>query len=156
MIEVHFLPGTGRTFHDEVIAVEGIVLQQRPDDQRVDGHPDRSAPVGVATKHAGIGFAGQIRDAVFLAARVEHVGMLRVKARERTDAVRAEEFFFIEHLLQHVAEFGFIQNGAETAILLPDLARIVNERPQFRPRLNESFQAVHDVRILLTKVTFKN
>ena len=63
-----------------VVAVVAVVLQQRPDDQRVDRHPDRAAPVRVAAEHAAVGLGGQVGDAEFLAADIEHVRMLGVVA----------------------------------------------------------------------------
>src|SRR4051812_7922550 len=47
LIQVHEPARARGTFDGELIAVEGVILQQAPDDQGVDGHPDRSAPVGV-------------------------------------------------------------------------------------------------------------
>src|SRR5262249_20022160 len=47
--------GARGTFDREIIAVIGVILQQAPDNQRVDRHPDWSAPVGVAAEHAGVG-----------------------------------------------------------------------------------------------------
>ena len=76
--------GAGGTFDCEVVAVVGVVLQQRADDERIDGHPDRAAPVRVAAEHAGVGFARHIADAVILAADVEHIRMLgMISARGR-------------------------------------------------------------------------
>src|SRR5262245_50492090 len=44
-VEVHLPPRTGGTLDGEVVAVIGVVLQERANDQAVDGHPDRPAPV---------------------------------------------------------------------------------------------------------------
>src|SRR6058998_1470091 len=78
LIEGHLPPGARGTFYGEIIPIVTVVLLQGPDDQAVDGHPDRPAPVGVAAEHAGIGLRGQIRDPVLLVSRPEHVGMLGV------------------------------------------------------------------------------
>ncbi len=45
LVQVHVLTGTGGAFHRELVAVVAVVLQQRPDDQHIDWHPDRAAPV---------------------------------------------------------------------------------------------------------------
>ena len=82
--------------------------------------------------------------------------MLRVEARERPDAVGAEEFVFIEHLRQHAAELGFIEDRAEPAARVADLARIVNEGRQLRARLEEALKPFHDLGILLPEFAFEN
>ena len=81
--------------------------------RRVDRHPDRAAPVGVAAEHAGVGLRRQIRNAVLLAAGVEDVRMVGVVARQRADAELAEELVLVEHLGQHAAELGFVQDGGQ-------------------------------------------
>ena len=75
----------GRALDLEVVAVVEVELQQRPDDQRVDRHPDRPAPVGVAAEHAGVRLGRQVVDAVLLAADVEDV---RVLARGTCESER--------------------------------------------------------------------
>ena len=68
LVEIHVSAGSGRTFHHEIVAEIGVVLQQGANNEPVDRHPDRPPPIGVAAEHARIRFGGQIRDAVFLAA----------------------------------------------------------------------------------------
>ena len=72
-----------------------------------------TAPVRVAAEHAGIGLGRQIGDTVFLAAGLDDIGMVGVVARQRAEAVRAQELIFVEHLRQHAAELGFVQNRSE-------------------------------------------
>jgi len=49
--------------------------------------------------------------------------MLRMESVDkRRIAVRAQEFFFIEHLRQHAAEFGFRRESPRAATVLPVLA----------------------------------
>ncbi len=43
--EVHHLPGPRWTLNFEVVAVVKIEVQERPDDESVNRHPDRSPPV---------------------------------------------------------------------------------------------------------------
>ena len=71
LIQVHVPPGARGTLDGEIISIEGVIIHQGPNDQDVDRHPDRSAPVGVAAEHAGIGFRRQIPDTIFLAAGME-------------------------------------------------------------------------------------
>src|SRR5207247_3396929 len=73
LIEGHLPTGARGTFYGEIIPIVTVVLLQGPDDQAVDGHPDRPAPVGVATEHARIGLRGQVRGPVLLVSRPEPV-----------------------------------------------------------------------------------
>src|SRR6185437_15875121 len=50
----HVLTGPGRTLNFEVVAVEAVKIHQCADDQRIDRHPDRTTPVGIAAEHARI------------------------------------------------------------------------------------------------------
>src|SRR5262245_21283180 len=52
LVQRHSVPITRRTFDREVIAVIHVVLQQRPDDQRVHGHPVWPSPIRVAAEYA--------------------------------------------------------------------------------------------------------
>src|SRR5215471_14576244 len=81
LIEVHLSAGVGRALDGKIIAVVGVVLEKGADNQSIDGHPDRAAPVRVAPKHARVRFAGQIRNSKFLLPDAPHVGMFRMVAR---------------------------------------------------------------------------
>src|SRR5262245_38150807 len=50
LIEGHLLPRTGGTFNFEIIPVKGVIVQQCPDNEAIDGNPDGSTPVGVAAE----------------------------------------------------------------------------------------------------------
>ena len=56
----HVVAGAGRALDLELVAVEAVQVQQRPDEQHVDGHPNRTAPVGVAAEHPGVRFGRKI------------------------------------------------------------------------------------------------
>src|SRR5262249_13334871 len=45
---------TRGTLHLKFVAIKLIQIQKRPDEQDVNWHPDRSAPVGVPTEHARV------------------------------------------------------------------------------------------------------
>ncbi len=100
LVERHVLARAGRALDAELVAVERVHLNQRADDERVDRRPDRPAPVGVAAEHPGVGLGRKIADAVFAAAGVEHVRVLQVIARDRADAVVAQELVGVEHARQ--------------------------------------------------------
>src|SRR5687768_13738099 len=54
LIQVHEASGAAGTLDGEVVAVISVVLQQSADYQRIDRHPNWSAPVRIATEHAGV------------------------------------------------------------------------------------------------------
>src|SRR5205814_359708 len=83
---------------------------------------DRPAPVGIAAEHAAVGFGGLVVHAVLAPAETEYVGMLLVRARQRANAVGAEEFVFVQHLLEDPAEALFVDDRHEAAIAVPATA----------------------------------
>ena len=76
-------------------------MHQPADDQRVDRHPDRPAPVRVAAEHARVGFRRQIADAVFLTIRREDIGVVTGQC---PDPVGAQELVLVEHAGQDPAQ----------------------------------------------------
>src|SRR5262245_4409141 len=81
--QVHDLARTGWTLDFESVAVIQIERHQGADQQGVHGHPYRTAPVGVATEHAGVRFCRQIVHPIFLSIHIEEVRMLGMGAGER-------------------------------------------------------------------------
>jgi len=76
--QVHRLARAGRTFDPEVVAVIEVVLHQSANQQHIDRHPYRSAPVRVAAEHAGVRLRRQIIHPVFLPADIKNIGMICV------------------------------------------------------------------------------
>src|SRR6476469_10571318 len=68
LVQVHLPPGAGWAFDSELVSEIQVVLHQRTDDESVDRHPDRSAPIGIAAEHPGVGLRRQIVDSVLLPA----------------------------------------------------------------------------------------
>ncbi len=116
----HGLPRTGRTLDLELVAVEAVQIHQRPDDQHIDRHPHRAAPVGVAAEHAAIRFGGQVLHLVLLATDLEHERMFQVIARERTNAVRPQELLLVEQVAEHALEFLPVEDRQHPAFLVAD------------------------------------
>src|SRR5262245_3237771 len=54
LVKRHVAARASRTLDGERIAIIRVVLQQRANDQSVDGDPDRAAPVGIATEHTAV------------------------------------------------------------------------------------------------------
>jgi hypothetical protein len=75
--ESHVPSRAGRALHLEAISVIHVVLQQRAQDQRIDRHPDRPAPVGVAAKHARRRFGGLVPDGEDFRPEAERYGASR-------------------------------------------------------------------------------
>src|SRR5262249_42167920 len=64
----HALAGARRALHREVIAVEGIEIQEPADQEHVHRKPDGAPPVRVAAEETARGVGGLIVDAVDVAA----------------------------------------------------------------------------------------
>src|SRR6476646_2275576 len=64
---------------------------QRLDEQIINWHPNRSAPVRVATENLGPRFGRLVADDFLFAANGQHVRVLLVNFAHRTHAVVAEE-----------------------------------------------------------------
>src|SRR5215472_6258760 len=99
--QVQVFPGSGRTFHFEIRAIERVHQQYAPNEQRVDRHPNWSAPVRVTAEHAGVRLRGQILNLVFLSMKVKHERMILVIFRQRPNPKRTEEFVFIKNIGQN-------------------------------------------------------
>ena len=115
--------------------------------KRVDGHPDRAAPVGVAAEHSGVGFGGQVGHPVVLAADTEQVRMALVVPRQGADAMSTEEFPLIEHRREHPAQLVFVQDRCEQAAADPALRRVLNEPRQLRTGVEKAAQTCRQVRV---------
>src|SRR6185437_15540620 len=140
---------------DEIVSIESVILEKRANDQDVDRHPNRPAPVGVAAEHAAVRFGRQIGDSVNLFANAEDVGMLCVITRERADAVWAEEFIFIQHPGQHTPEFGFVQDRAEPAAFAAEHGWVMDKCLQLRSYVEILFEPVREVRIFFAECIFE-
>src|SRR5215831_21276039 len=102
--QVHQPTGAGGTLDFEVVSVIEVEVQQRPDDEGVHRHPDRSTPVRVPTEHAAVGLPWQIIHPVFLSLRTKDIGLLLVELGERTNTEGTEELLLVEHLGENPAE----------------------------------------------------
>ena len=115
----HILAGTGRALDFEVVAIKRVQVQERPDDQHIDGHPDGTPPVGVAAEHSRIRFGRQVIDFVFLAANPERERVIFVIAGQRTDSVRAKKLILVEKVAEHPLQFGLVQDRQQRRPLYP-------------------------------------
>ena len=121
--QVHHLPGTCGAFDFEVVAVIEIEVPERPDDEQVDRHPDRSPPVGVAAEHAGVRLGRQVVHAVLLAAYVQDERMLLVELGERADSIGAQELVLVEHLGEDPAQPFRVEQGRDPALGYTKMSR---------------------------------
>ena len=118
----HAMARAGGAFDRERVAVEGVEVDQRAHDQGIDRHPHRAAPVGVATEHAGVGFGRQVLHLEFLALDLERERMLQVMARQRADAVRAQELVLVEQGGEHALELLLVEDRQQPAAVIADEA----------------------------------
>src|SRR5262245_16622130 len=92
--------GADRTLDLEVVPKVGILVDEGTNDHELHRHPDRSAPVGVPSKHPGIRVARDITDAILESADVENIGVLGVIPRQRANPVGTEKLILVEQVTQ--------------------------------------------------------
>src|SRR5947199_769567 len=131
--ERHPDAGAGRALDSEVVAVEPVELNEPADDEAVDGHPHRPAPVGVPPEHARVRLGGKIGDVVSLAAEVEDERVVLTGERERPDAVRALELLLVEQVAEYPLEPLLRDGGEQPAFGIADIA--VSRRGDLRHHL---------------------
>src|SRR5579863_534676 len=101
---MNMFAGAGGKFDGEFVAQIIMESLQRFDQQIVDGEPDRSAPVGIASEQAGLRFGGFVSDAICLSVNLKLVRMVLVKFRDRADAVRGKKLGLIQQFFEYAAE----------------------------------------------------
>ena len=74
--------------------------------------------------------------------------MVGVVARERADAVGAQELVLVEHLRQHAAELGFVEDGTEPAPADTELHRVVDRGVQLGTSFEEPLEPLGELGIL--------
>ena len=107
----------GGKFGGESVAVVGVVFAEGFDEEEVDRHPDRAAPVGVAAEEAGVGLARGVVDAVGVAVDFQLEGLVEVAEGEGAEAEGAEEFVFVEDGGKKAFEAGAFEQGEEVNTL---------------------------------------
>ena len=115
--EVEASSRAGGEFGGEGVAVVGVVFAEGFDEEEVDRHPDRAAPVGVAAEEAGVGLARGVVDAVGVAVDFELEGLVEVAEGEGAEAEGAEEFVFVEDGGKKAFEAGAFEQGEEVNTL---------------------------------------
>src|SRR5580704_2245488 len=130
LIQGHLSSRTAWAFDREIVAIINVVLQERSNNQSIDGHPDWAAPVGVPPKHAGIRLAWKIRHRIVLVTPAKHIGMPGVIARKGADAERTKKLVLIQHSREHPAELVFVQDGGQSASAATALSGVVDEGPE--------------------------
>src|SRR5262245_34908865 len=121
--------GTRWTLNLEVVAVVVVELLERFDDQVIDRHPDRSAPIRVSAKESRGGFAGLIFDREPLPIPLERIWTIAVVLREGTYAIVGQEFRFVEHSTEQLLHAAAPEQRQQPAFAL---ARLVPARHQRR------------------------
>src|SRR5262245_15105576 len=102
--ERHLLARPGGALDGERVAKVVVEGDQPADQQDVDRHPDRPAPVRVAPEESCARLRWLIVYAVFTAAKRDDIGMLQVFARERADPVGTQELRLVEHAREQQAQ----------------------------------------------------
>src|SRR5262249_28348285 len=100
LIDRHEIAGTSRALDAEVLTEIVMELLQRFDDEEVDGEPDRSAPVRVATEEATVGLRGLVAHREIHVVVPIDVRVLFVHTRERAHAVGRKKLRLVEQALE--------------------------------------------------------
>src|SRR4051812_8549984 len=127
--------GTGRAFDGESVAVVLMEAAQIFDQEIVDLHPDRSAPVRVAAEQSAVGFARLVLHAIMHAVVLEIVGVVEVGSGEGAHAVGREKLAFVEHAPQQLRHAEGAREREQTSSLGADLVPARNQLGQIRPAL---------------------
>src|SRR4030095_6421360 len=98
------LTRTDRTFDFEVFAEVMMKLLERFDHQIVQRKPDRTTPIRVTTKQSRARLGRLVSHPVLGAIHLQHIRMVFVKTRNRTNAIRRKKFVFIEHEAKYAAQ----------------------------------------------------
>src|SRR5262249_49892064 len=109
--ERHPLAGAGRALDGEVVAIEGIEVQEPADDENIDRHPYRPAPVRVPAEHPRVGLRRQVGHVMRLAADVDDERVVPVIARERADPVGAQKLVLVEEIVEDPFEPSLREGG---------------------------------------------
>ena len=117
LLKVEASSRAGGKFGGEIVGVVGVVFAEGFDEEEVDRHPDRAAPVGVAAEEAGVGLARGVVDAVGVAVDFELEGLVEVAEGEGAEAEGAEEFVFVEDGGEKAFEAGAFEQGEEVNTL---------------------------------------
>src|SRR6266478_7090175 len=94
-------------------------LLERLDKQEIHGEPDGSPPIRVSAEEGGFRFGRLIVDAVFRPMNAQNVWILHVMPRKRAYSMRREEFVFIQHVTECMAQFVRIDDGEESPFAIP-------------------------------------
>src|SRR5215469_5922911 len=147
-IEIHALARAGWALDGKSVPIICVVVHQSAEDEHVHWHPDRSTPVGVATKHSSIRLGGQVRYVVFPFAETEHIWMGGMVTRERADAIGTKKLIFVQHDRQDATEFVLVQYREQSTATNSDSSRIMKSSTQFATNINERLKALGDGRVL--------
>src|SRR5713226_2925196 len=144
--EAHEAARAGRARGLEVVAEEVMELLQRLDEEKVNGEPDGTAPVGVPTKEPGGGLGRLVVHPVFLIAHAEDIGTILVIAGQRPDAMRREELLLVEHEAENSGQLLPGDDGEHDALATPRLVLAAALRAWLRVVVDEPLRPPHEAR----------
>src|SRR5215510_723382 len=102
--QVHEMVGAGGELNPERVAVVQVKIQESPNDQNVNGKPNRAAPIRISTEHGAIRFTGQIAHSILVSMHLENVRMFSVIARDGPNPIGAEEFVFVKQFFENALQ----------------------------------------------------
>src|SRR6516225_9690105 len=90
-----------------------VELLKRLDEEKVDRHPDGTAPVGVAAEKGGGGLSRLVIHTIDTAVDISFVGMIEVVAQKGAHPVGREKFRFVEHARKDSLELLAVDKGKQ-------------------------------------------
>src|SRR5262245_42689833 len=93
--------GSRGTFELEPVAVEFVELVKTFDDQVVDRHPDRTAPIGVSAEESAVRLGRNVSDFGMITVDLEDIGLVEMASRQGPNAVIRQEFALVQDALEH-------------------------------------------------------
>src|SRR4029077_8815013 len=116
--QVRLAPGPAWILDRPRIAEKAVVHAQRLDDQVVDWKPYGPTPVRIASVETRGRLRGLVVESRDGATQVDIEWMVGVISRQRSQAVVAEEFALVEHVLEDASQAVFVDNGEQAALAL--------------------------------------
>src|SRR5205823_8568448 len=98
--ERQIVAGSSRAFDFEIIAVIVMKLLKRFNEQVIDRHPDRSAPIRIPAENTGLRFSRLIANHFLLSANQQRVRVIFMIHADRENAVIAQKLVWVEHTAQ--------------------------------------------------------
>src|SRR5215469_8658422 len=110
-----------------------VEFLKRLHEKKVQGEPDRAAPVRISSEKARIRLGRLVCDPVFVPVDSHDIRVVAVKLRKCANAIRRQKLSLVQHYAQHSRQPLWTDNGEKSPrspLLIGDCSYVV---AQFRP-----------------------